>query len=174
MTTSVKGTALVTGASSGIVERDPARNRPLPPSRVSGVGSDAHRRPPPIPLHLINSSFRVGSFSKVVTSIPVGPLSVGTVSMVCVLATIDVKGFAGHKAGRLEVEVRVAVLKGCRCRRCCSKKPDLCKSSEYFGVGGGMRTPGRANGYVEQRRCPICRRRANGTLAAAFRRWRKA
>ena len=36
MTTSTKGTALVTGASSGIVERDPARNRPLPPSRVSG------------------------------------------------------------------------------------------------------------------------------------------
>jgi hypothetical protein len=30
--------ALVTGA--GIVERDPARNRPLPPGRVSGVGSD--------------------------------------------------------------------------------------------------------------------------------------
>jgi hypothetical protein len=31
--------ALVTGASSGIAERDPARNRPLPPSRVSGIGS---------------------------------------------------------------------------------------------------------------------------------------
>jgi hypothetical protein len=29
---------VVTGA--GIVERDPALNRPLPPSRVSGVGSD--------------------------------------------------------------------------------------------------------------------------------------
>ena len=28
MTTSTKGTALVTVASSGIVERDPARNRP--------------------------------------------------------------------------------------------------------------------------------------------------
>ena len=42
MTTSTKGTARVTGASSGIVERDPARNRPLPPSRVSGVRSDAH------------------------------------------------------------------------------------------------------------------------------------
>ena len=38
MTTSTKGMALVTGA--GIVEQDPARNRPLPPSRVSGVGSD--------------------------------------------------------------------------------------------------------------------------------------
>ena len=48
MTTSTKGTALVTGASSGIVERDPARSRPLPPSRVSGVGSDAHRRSPTI------------------------------------------------------------------------------------------------------------------------------
>jgi len=48
MTTSTKGTALVTGASYGIVERDPARNRPLPPSRVSGVGSDAHRRSPTI------------------------------------------------------------------------------------------------------------------------------
>jgi hypothetical protein len=42
MTTSTKGTALVTGATSGIVERDPASNRPLPPSRVSGIGSDAH------------------------------------------------------------------------------------------------------------------------------------
>jgi hypothetical protein len=39
MTTPTKGTALVTGASSGIVERDPARNRPLPPSRLSGIGS---------------------------------------------------------------------------------------------------------------------------------------
>src|SRR5215469_16083174 len=48
VTTSTKGMALVTGA--GIVERDPARNRPLPPSRVSGIGSDAHSRPPPIPL----------------------------------------------------------------------------------------------------------------------------
>jgi hypothetical protein len=37
MTISTKSTALVTGASSTIVERDPARNRPLPPSRVSGV-----------------------------------------------------------------------------------------------------------------------------------------
>src|SRR6516162_3044675 len=51
MTTSTKGTALVTGASPCIVKRDPARNRPLPPSRVSGVGSDAHRRPRHIPHH---------------------------------------------------------------------------------------------------------------------------
>src|SRR5215469_4747886 len=28
-----------------------ARNRPLPPNRVSKVGSDAHRGSPPIPLH---------------------------------------------------------------------------------------------------------------------------
>jgi len=34
--------------SNGAVEPDPARNRPLPPSRVSGVGSDAHRRSPTI------------------------------------------------------------------------------------------------------------------------------
>jgi hypothetical protein len=39
MTTSTKGTALVTGASSCIFKRDPARNRPLPPNRVSEVGS---------------------------------------------------------------------------------------------------------------------------------------
>src|SRR5262249_30462999 len=51
MTTSTKGTALVTGAYPGIVERDPARNRPLPLSRVSGIGSGAHRRPPHIPLY---------------------------------------------------------------------------------------------------------------------------
>ena len=40
MTISPKGTALVTDASSGIVKRDPARNRPLPQIGASGFGSD--------------------------------------------------------------------------------------------------------------------------------------
>jgi hypothetical protein len=40
MTTSTKGTALVTGASSGIAERDPARNRPLSKVQTISTGDD--------------------------------------------------------------------------------------------------------------------------------------